>query len=232
MEILKFWQEEFDSWSILFLLENLIAVLNEYYEQVARHSYSMVIRNFIFMLMLVVPGLHRISEILVDFHRTNDPTGPYIIQDETAFSFEFSIMPKNQFQNIDNRLIIIFNNFEDRWTFKMFLLCDWDTRFPMDFTKEIRCQQILLSPRISLLNPAVRGWWPSLWINSKFSSHCPGLKETLFNPVISLITATIEKVPVLARDKQTKLTSTPTPTRNLDTIDRSFRRENTYESSW
>lgn len=232
MEILKFWQEEFDSWSILFLLENLIAVLNEYYEQVARHSYSMVIWNFIFMLMLVVPGLHRISEILVDFHRTNDPTGPYIIQDETAFSFEFSIMPKNQFQNIDNRLIIIFNNFEDRWTFKMFLLCDWDTRFPMDFTKEIRCQQILLSPRISLLNPAVRGWWPSLWINSKFSSHCPGLKETLFNPVISLITATIEKVPVLARDKQTKLTSTPTPTRNLDTIDRSFRRENTYESSW
>lgn len=192
----------------------------------------MVIRNFIFMLMLVVPGLHRISEILVDFHRTNDPTGPYIIQDETAFSFEFSIMPKNQFQNIDNRLIIIFNNFEHRWTFKMFLSCDWDTRFPMDFTKEIRCQQILLSPRISLLNPAVRGWWPSLWINSKFSSHCPGLKETLFNPVISLITATIEKVPVLARDKQTKLTSTPTPTRNLDTIDRSFRRENTYESSW
>lgn len=144
MEILKFWQEEFDSWSILFLLENLIAVLNEYYEQVARHSYSMVIWNFIFMLMLVVPGLHRISEIPVDFHRTNDPTGPYIIQDETAFSFEFSIMPKNQFQNIDNRLIIIFNNFEDRWTFKMFLLCDWDTRFPMDFTKEIRCQQILL----------------------------------------------------------------------------------------
>lgn len=193
----------------------------------------MVIRNFIFMLMLVVPGLHRISEILVDFHRTNDPTGPYIIQDETAFSFEFSIMPKNQFQNIDNRLIIIFNNFEDRWTFKMFLLCDWDTRFPMDFTRKYAMPtNSPISPRISLLNPAVRGWWPSLWINSKFSSHCPGLKETLFNPVISLITATIEKVPVLARDKQTKLTSTLTPTRNLDTIDRSLQRENTYESSW
>lgn len=76
------------------------------------------------MLMLVAPGLHRISEILIDFHRTRDPTGPYITQDETAFFFEFSIMPKNQFQNIDNRLIIIFNNFEDRWTFKMEMFLD------------------------------------------------------------------------------------------------------------
>lgn len=112
--------------------------------------YSMVIWNFIFMLMFVVPGLHRISEILVDFHRTNDPTGPYITQDETAFSFEFSIMPKNQFRNIDNRLIIIFSNFEDRWTFKMEILPSW-LRYEIsdEFHKEIRCQQILLRAYIA-----------------------------------------------------------------------------------